>query len=65
MFEVINLKVDTKDEAVCICGNPENLTLCSGCKGMLYCSKDCQVPDWKKFHRKECNLFKMQQEQFI
>ena len=27
---------------------------CTKCKAVYYCSKDCQVKDWKENHKKEC-----------
>ena len=27
---------------------------CSACRTAVYCSKDCQVKDWKERHRKWC-----------
>ena len=36
-----------------LCGTLENLSLCGGCKGTWYCSKEHQVQDWKK-HKKGC-----------
>lgn len=30
------------------------LTICSGCKGVSYCSKACQREHWKAGHRHEC-----------
>jgi hypothetical protein len=29
-------------------------SLCSGCRGPEYCSKECLVVDWKKKHKKAC-----------
>jgi hypothetical protein len=38
--------------------NNENLGLelkkCSQCKSAEYCSKECQVADWKGLHKKHC-----------
>ena len=47
MKETINLKPDDKDHTACICGNPLNLSLCSGCKMVYYCSVECQRKHWK------------------
>jgi hypothetical protein len=30
--------------------------ICSKCKTARYCSKECQVKDWKNFHKKFCAL---------
>ena len=27
---------------------------CAGCNAKWYCSKDHQISDWKKIHKKEC-----------
>jgi len=32
--------------------------VCGQCKVKHYCSKDCQVADWKAGHKKECAAFK-------
>ena len=32
------------------------LQLCSNCKFITYCSKECQIEDWKERHKHECNL---------
>lgn len=37
------------------CGNRlKALHKCSGCAKAAYCSRDCQVKDWKEGHRKVC-----------
>ncbi|KAF4620883.1 hypothetical protein D9613_000063 [Agrocybe pediades] len=33
----------------------DNLQVCSKCKETFYCSKECQVADWKS-HKKQCKL---------
>jgi len=35
------------------CGSRENLKKCSKCQNTYYCSKECQVSDWKE-HKKTC-----------
>ena len=30
---------------------------CSRCKIMMYCCRECQVEDWKIFHKKKCSPF--------
>jgi len=30
---------------------------CAKCKQVAYCSKSCQVADWKEFHKRECSQF--------
>ena len=32
----------------------KRLQLCNGCKTVVYCSRECQVNDWKAFHKAEC-----------
>ena len=37
------------------CGRQSaDVKVCAKCKVRAYCSKDCQVQDWKKRHKKEC-----------
>ena len=36
-----------------VCGKEGKMLLCSKCKNAKYCSKDCQVQDWK-VHKKDC-----------
>ncbi|KAF9559199.1 hypothetical protein CPC08DRAFT_527729 [Agrocybe pediades] len=31
----------------------DNLQVCAKCKGTFYCSKECQIADWKS-HKKQC-----------
>lgn len=33
-----------------------NLMMCGGCKSVSYCSKDCQVKDWRIEHKNECKI---------
>ena len=35
-----------------------SLKKCAQCNQMYYCSKTCQITDWKNVHRHECQLFK-------
>ncbi|KAJ7149273.1 hypothetical protein C8R43DRAFT_1236591 [Mycena crocata] len=46
-----------------VCGKEENpvksrLLRCSRCLAVSYCSKECQVADWKSAHKRQCPLFK-------
>ncbi|KAM3139596.1 hypothetical protein pb186bvf_008241 [Paramecium bursaria] len=43
----------------CICGKNENLSRCSGCKSIYYCSPECQKQDWKS-HKIRCNEIQIQ-----
>ena len=38
-----------------LCGCPGDKK-CSGCAQVCYCSRDCQMADWKFQHKKECKL---------
>ncbi|KAK9448972.1 uncharacterized protein V1518DRAFT_450943 [Limtongia smithiae] len=31
---------------------------CASCRMTWYCSKECQVKDWKQFHQLECKVFR-------
>jgi hypothetical protein len=35
------------------------LRKCSQCKTLPYCSKECQVADWRAGHKKECEMWKL------
>jgi hypothetical protein len=35
-----------------------NLKICTGCKIVRYCSKDCQKKSWKDLHRLECKVYR-------
>jgi hypothetical protein len=39
------------------------LKKCSQCKSVQYCSKGCQVADWRAGHKKECEKWKLHREQ--
>jgi hypothetical protein len=48
------------------CHSPDlkvELKKCSQCKISQYCSKDCQVADWKRGHKKDCKVFNYCREQ--
>jgi hypothetical protein len=44
-------------------GPKSELKKCSRCKSAHYCSKKCQVADWKAGHKKKCETFKRFHEQ--
>jgi endogenous inhibitor of DNA gyrase (YacG/DUF329 family) len=47
-----------------VCGKAaaqeEKLRVCSGCKVVPYCSKQCQMDDWK-LHKQACQAMKRKQ----
>uniref|UniRef100_A0A383WPH1 MYND-type domain-containing protein n=1 Tax=Tetradesmus obliquus TaxID=3088 RepID=A0A383WPH1_TETOB len=47
------LKAGVKLPKTCKVCSAEGAMSCSRCKGVAYCSKDCQVQDWKR-HKAEC-----------
>jgi hypothetical protein len=51
------------DTTLCsFCGNRAHLQ-CGGCKTSYYCSKDCQITDWKITHKGICKI--CQREVFV
>ena len=57
---VVNIDTTGKERKVCgnkDCTNVEQFDKkfprCGRCRNMWYCSKECQVKDWK-FHKKNC-----------
>jgi tetratricopeptide (TPR) repeat protein len=54
---------DESGAAICAyCKKPakagKKLKSCSKCKGSFYCSRECQVKDWRKGHKKVCMAIK-------
>jgi len=46
---------DPRNVGVCAaCGSPHNLKTCSSCGKVRYCSRECQVSDWKAGHKQVC-----------
>lgn len=41
----------------CVCGS-DAPKLCAGCKIFRYCTRECQVEDWKAGHKKACKTCK-------
>ncbi|CRK91470.1 CLUMA_CG005137, isoform A [Clunio marinus] len=41
-----------------VCNN-EAKQKCSGCSQVFYCSKDCQVSDWKRGHKNSCKPYEV------
>jgi len=47
-------KRDSSAVALCnSCGSPNDLKVCGKCKTVRYCSRSCQVSDWK-YHKADC-----------
>jgi len=45
---------DADGEAVCAsCGNPNDLSRCSGCRMVFYCGRECQRAHWRAGGHKE------------
>jgi len=36
----------------------EKLSKCSSCQKVYYCSRECQIKAWNKYHKTECKVFK-------
>ncbi len=53
---------EPEPEIVCgYCKKPQGsakFDFCSACKKVYYCSKDCQVKDWKTGHKAQCAALK-------
>jgi hypothetical protein len=48
----------------CLRDHPKmELKKCSQCKTAVYCSKECQLADWRAEHKKECKEIKQRHEQ--
>jgi len=45
----------------CVCGS-DAPKLCAGCKIFRYCTRECQVEDWKAGHKKACKTCKITSE---
>lgn len=39
--------------------NREAKQKCSGCFSVFYCSKNCQVSDWRNGHKVDCKPFEV------
>jgi len=47
LSETVRTSRDHAQLALCHkCGSPHNLKVCSACRGIRYCSRECQVSDW-------------------
>lgn len=47
------IKDPAKTSCCIVCGSPNNLKLCSACKLVRYCGRECQMADWKN-HKELC-----------
>ena len=57
MTETVRVRKDPKAAGVCaVCGSPHNLKLCSRCARVRYCSRECQVGDWRAGHKEVCKV---------
>jgi len=55
--EVLSKTRDPKRIALCNwCGNPNDLSVCGGCRRVRYCSRDCQEDSWRAGHRFQCDV---------
>jgi hypothetical protein len=43
----------------CFCG-AGNAKKCGGCHSIAYCGKECQVKDWKRGHKIQCRLLRVE-----
>jgi hypothetical protein len=44
----------TKYCTACFKASEQPLSRCSSCKFLHYCSRQCQISDWKQYHSVEC-----------
>lgn len=51
-----NFSVQMTNCKVC---NGEAKQKCSGCFNVFYCSRNCQVKDWKNGHKNECKPYEV------
>jgi hypothetical protein len=61
-----NAKQSPKTGSCTNCGNEDlkmELMKCSQCKMAEYCSKECQVADWRAGHKKECKEIKQRHDE--
>jgi hypothetical protein len=45
--------VDKRPQLCARCGEPST-TVCSRCRSVAYCGRECQVADWKAAHKRSC-----------
>jgi hypothetical protein len=58
IIQYVNTRAGWMDTQTCYWCETNSLScdlkLCISCRAVSYCGKDCQVQDWKAFHRNEC-----------
>jgi len=50
-------EIEHKDRCDFCCNWTNNPHRCKDCKCKVYCSKDCQIADWRRVHYKVCHLY--------
>ncbi|KAJ3501199.1 hypothetical protein NMY22_g19006 [Coprinellus aureogranulatus] len=53
---VVNLCTNNKHSERPKLFENQSVKICSGCRWMTYCSKECQREDWISFHSQECRF---------
>ena len=53
VLEILDAHTDPTNVCV-VCHSPNHIRQCSRCRAVLYCSRECQLFDWKRGHKKEC-----------
>jgi hypothetical protein len=44
------------------CGSKDAQSRCKACSMVFYCSRDCQVADWRKRHKQQCGKLELPDE---
>ncbi|XP_077970058.1 uncharacterized protein LOC120331738 [Styela clava] len=58
MVRCLDLKEEKRGAVCANCSSSvEKLKRCGKCSAKLYCSKNCQIADWKRGHRQSCKGF--------
>ena len=53
VLEILDAHTDPMNVCV-VCYSADHLRQCSKCRAVQYCSKECQIHDWKHGHKKVC-----------